>query len=110
MNDIKLQCYVFIYHTQICNRKSYIIQLKTFEFFHTIIRFPKDNQTLAAWMEFAKQCSSEVKARSVVCSAYFTKDCFDHFYRSVQLKKNSIPPIFIQRVKSVRKNNHIFCS
>jgi len=70
-------------------------------FFYNLIRFPKDDHILAAWMKFAQQCSSEVKARSVVCSAHFTNDCFEHFLRSVHLKKKAIPSIFIQRVKSV---------
>jgi hypothetical protein len=50
-------------------------------------------------MEFAKQCSSEVKPRSVVCSAHFTKDCFDHFCRSVQLKKNPFQQYLYKELK-----------
>jgi len=52
-------------------------------FFYNLIRFPK------AWTEFFKQCSSEVKPRSVVGTyvpPYFTKDNFDHFLRSVIFK------------------------
>uniref|UniRef100_A0A2S2NLE2 THAP-type domain-containing protein n=1 Tax=Schizaphis graminum TaxID=13262 RepID=A0A2S2NLE2_SCHGA len=68
----------------------------------TFHKFPKENPTLAAWMNFAKQCSSKVKPKSVVCSAHFTKDCFDHFLRSVHLKKLVIPTIMIQRVKNAK--------
>ncbi|XP_022161745.1 THAP domain-containing protein 1-like [Myzus persicae] len=68
----------------------------------TFHKFPKENPTLAAWLNFAKQCSSEVKPRSVVCSVHFTEYCFDRFLRSVRLKKLAIPTIMIQRVKNAK--------
>lgn len=77
-------------------------------FFRIIFRFPREDPTLAVWMDFAEKCSAKVKPRSVVCSAHFTEDFFNRFVWSVHLKRLAVPTIMIQRVKSVCKNHHVF--
>lgn len=66
-----------------------------------MISFPKNEPILEVWKEFTKQCFSNVKPRSLVCSAHFTPDCFEHYLRKIRLKLFAVSTIVVQRVKGV---------